>query len=299
MNVVEKKVEGDASELKVITSDAFARQESSDEMEIDLMDLALILLDKIQYIIFFLLLGAVLLNAYAYFMIEPQYESEARMYIVSASDDSVVDLTDLNIGTNLTADYEELIMSYPVLDQVVDKLQSSAEKRKSEEDPTQSEDYYEKVTGLDSEGLSKMITISNPSDTRILDVTASSGDPELSCDIANTVVAVAIDYLPKTMGTEEPNIAQEARAALRKSSPSLFKYTLIGALLGALLYCGFVIVRYMLDDTVHTAEDIEKYFGLVPLTSIPDIDMVNESHEKRKKQRARKKKRKKSERGDK
>lgn len=271
MNVVEKRAENDATELKVITSDAFGRQENSDEMEIDLVDLALMLLDRVHYIIFFLLLGAVMLNAFAYFFIAPKYESMARMYIVSASDDSVVDLTDLNIGTNLTADYEELIMSYPVLDQVIEKMDLD----------------------IDFTALSKMITITNPSDTRILNVTVSSEDPELSRDIANTVVAVAIDYLPRTMGTDEPNIAQEARTALRKSSPSLFKFTLIGALLGALLYCGCVIVRYMLDDTVHTAEDIEKYFGIVPLTSIPDISMVNENHEKRKKKRAKEMKKKK------
>ncbi len=271
MNVVEKKVENETAELKVITSDAFQRQENSDEMEIDLVDLSLMLLDRVHYIIFFLLLGALLLNAYAYFFIAPKYESTARMYIVSASDDSVVDLTDLNIGTSLTADYEELIMSYPVLDQVIEK------------------------TGLDvdSTELSKMISITNPTDTRILNVTVTSEDPELSRDIANTVVAVAIDYLPKTMGMEEPNIAQEARAALHKSSPSLFRFTLIGALLGALLYCGFVIVRYMLDDTVHTAEDVEKYFGIVPLTSIPDIKAVNENHDKQEKKRRRKNKTKK------
>lgn len=268
-NIAEKRVDNEASEVKVITSDAFIRQDSADEMEIDLVDIGLMLLDRVHYIIMFLLLGAVCLNAFAYFFITPTYESMARMYIVSASDDSVVDLTDLNIGTSLTADYEELILSYPVLDEVIDKMG---------------------LEDIDYVALSKMISISNPADTRILNITVTSDSPELSRDIANTVVAVAIDYLPKTMGTEEPNIAQEARVPLRKSGPSLFRFTLIGALLGALLYSGFVVVRYMMDDTVHTAEDLEKYFGLVPLTSIPDIAMVNENHEKRKKQRQKMKK---------
>ncbi len=263
-NVAEKRLENEPAEVKVVTSDAFVRQDNSDEMEIDLVDLGLMLLDRVHYIVLFLLLGAVLLNAFAYFFITPTYESTARMYIVSASDDSVVDLTDLNIGTSLTADYEELILSYPVLDEVIEKMG---------------------LEDIDYEGLAEMIAIANPSDTRILNVTVTSDSPELSRDIANTVVAVAIDYLPKTMGTDEPNIAQEARVPLRKSAPSLFTYTLVGAVLGALLYCAFVVVRYMLDDTVHTTEDIEKYFGIVPLTSIPDIDMVNESHERRKKKR--------------
>lgn len=287
MNVVEKRAGEETAELKVITSDAFARQENSDEMEIDLVDLALMLLDRVHYIVFFLLLGAVLLNAFAYFFIKPTYKSEARMYIVSASDDSVVDLTDLNIGTSLTADYEELIMSYPVLDQVIDKLGLDLDPIEGDEQESGAKEWR-LGSDFDSEALSKMIEISNPTDTRILNITATSNDPELSRDIANTVVSVAISYLPKTMGMEEPNVAQEARAALRKSGPSMFRFTLIGALLGALLYCGYVILRYMLDDTVHTAEDIEKYFGIVPLTSIPDIEMVNENHEKRKKQRQKK-----------
>lgn len=268
MGVPEKMTGQEAAELKVVSGGVSLDKKESDELEIDLVDLALVLLDKLYYIIFFMLLGAVLLNAFAYFCVAPTYESTAKMYIVSASDDSVVDLTDLNIGTSLTADYEELMMSYPVLDQVIEKMNLDM-------------DYSE---------LAKMITITNPSDTRILVVTVASKDPELSRDIANTVVTVATDYLPRTMGTEEPNIAQVARVAEHKSKPSYAQYTIIGALVGLLLCCGFFIVRYMLDDTVHTAEDVEKYFGIVPLTSIPDIAAVNESHEKKKKKQARRKK---------
>ena len=67
---------------------------NDEEMEIDLLDLGNMLLDKIKYIILCLLIGAVLMNLYSYFRIAPTYTSVAKMYIVSASDDSVVDLTD-------------------------------------------------------------------------------------------------------------------------------------------------------------------------------------------------------------
>ena len=50
----------------------------------------------------------------------------------------------------------------------------------------------------------------------------------------------------------------------------------MGALLGAVLYCAFLTVRYLLDDTIRTAEDMEKYFGVVPLTSIPDSDIFED-----------------------
>ena len=62
------------------------------------------------------------MNAYSYFLVRPTYKSTAKMYVVSASKNSVVDLDALNIGTSLTADYEQLMLSYPVLEQVINKL---------------------------------------------------------------------------------------------------------------------------------------------------------------------------------
>ena len=116
------------------------------------------LLDKIKYIILCLLIGAVLMNLYSYFRIAPTYTSVAKMYIVSASDDSVVDLTDLNIGKALTLDYEDLMLSYPVLDQVIEQLDLD----------------------MTSESLAGLISITNPTDTRILKITVTTTDAELS-----------------------------------------------------------------------------------------------------------------------
>ena len=237
------------------------------DAEIDLLELAFVLLDKLHYIILCFLIGAVLANAYSYFMIKPTYQSTAKMYVVSASNDSVVDLTDLNIGTSLTADYEQLMLSYPVLEQVIDKLKL---------DTT-------------SDLLAKQISLTNPENTRILNVTVTSTEPELARDIDNTLVDVSVEYLPKTMETSAPNVAQRAKLADRKSGPSYMKYTMMGALLGAFCYCAFLIFGYLTDDTIHTPEDMEKYFGIIPLTSIPDSELYyKETSDTEKKQLFRK-----------
>lgn len=239
-----------------------------EENEIDLLDIGMALLEKLPYIILCFLVGAVLFNAYAYFFIKPTYQSTAKLYVVSASDDSIVNLQDLNIGSSLTADYEELILSYPVLDQVIDKMNLN----------------------MDSEQLAKMISLVNPTDTRVLQIVVTSTDKQQACDIANTLANVAIDYLPDTMSTNAPNIAQVARVADKKVGPSYMKYTAIGALLGALIYCIFIIIGYLMDDTIHTSEDMEKYFGIVPLTVIPeseqfrtdDVQDITQKHSNRK-----------------
>ena len=228
------------------------QKERNDEMEIDLLDLAYMLLDNWHYLLICLLAGALIFNAYSFFSINPTYQSTSKLYVVSTSDDSVVNLNDLNLGTSLTSDYEELMLSYPVLNRVIEKLDLDMS--------------YTQLRGL--------YTLNNPTDTRVLQITATTTDPQLSMDLAETMAVEAASYLPDTMSTKAPNIAQHARLPEHKAGPSYFKYTMMGGLLGLILCAGVLIIRYLMDDTVHSAEEMEKYFGLVPLTTIPESDQV-------------------------
>ena len=265
MSLINNRNEESTPEFEVISGgkedvrSSFADR-TEEETEIDLIDLAWALLDKIHYIVLCFLIGAVIMNAYSYFLVRPTYKSTAKMYVVSASKKSVVDLDALNIGTSLTADYEQLMLSYPVLEQVINKLNLD----------------------MDSDTLAKMITLENPTDTRILNINVVSTDPKSARDIANTLMDVSVDYLPKTMSTNAPNVAQKAKLADHKDGPSYTKYTMIGALAGAFLYCMYLVVKYLMDDTIHTADDMEKYFDIVPLAVIPDVEeLASEKQQKK------------------
>ena len=265
MSLINNRNEESTPEFEVISGgkedvrSSFADR-TEQEAEIDLIDLAWALLDKIHYIVLCFLIGAVIMNAYSYFLVRPTYKSTAKMYVVSASKNSVVDLDALNIGTSLTADYEQLMLSYPVLEQVINKLNLD----------------------MDSDTLAKMITLENPTDTRILNIKVVSTDPKSARDIANTLMDVSVDYLPKTMSTNAPNVAQKAKLADHKDGPSYTKYTMIGALAGAFLYCMYLVVKYLMDDTIHTADDMEKYFDIVPLAVIPDVEeLASEKQQKK------------------
>lgn len=230
-------------------------KKESEEVEIDLLELAMALLEKWHFIAMCFMIGAIVLNLYSYLLVKPTYESTAKLYVVAASNDSVVNLQDLNIGTSLTKDYEELILSYPVLNDVIKNLKLD----------------------MTTEDLTGMILLENPADTRVLRVTVTSTDPVEAKNIANEVVKVAQKYLPDTMSTPEPNIAESARVAEHKSAPSNLKFTIIGGMLGLLISAGWIIFMFMMDDTIHSAEDMEKAFGIVPLTTIPENKAFNQS----------------------
>lgn len=239
-------------------------KDTDDEITIDLKEIAYVLMEKLHYIVMFLLVGAVVFNMYSYFLIKPTYTSTSRLYVVSATKDSVVNFSDLSVGTNLTKDYVELLLSYPVLDKVSEKIEK---------------DYDYKIS---SESLQKMISLENPEDTRILNINVTTTDPKVSKTIANALADEAVEYIPDTMGTFKPNIAQVAREAKVKTGPSYLKYTAIGALLGVLLCMAWFIFKYLSDDTIKTKEDIEKYFGMTPLAVLPYVENDEESEDSEK-----------------
>ena len=63
---------------------------------------------------------------------------------------------------------------------------------------------------------------------------------------------------------------QEAVLPMEKSSPSLSKNVIIGALALLAVVLVFLTVIYLMDDTIKTSEDVEKEFGIMPLTVIPE-----------------------------
>ena len=91
--------------------------------EIDLVELFYVMWGHAWQIILCLILGAAIAFGVTKFLITPLYQATSSIYIVSASNNSVVDLTDLQIGAQLTADYQELLLSRPLLEDVIANLE--------------------------------------------------------------------------------------------------------------------------------------------------------------------------------
>lgn len=249
-----KQVEQNPNDFIVVPAD------SIDDDTVDLGKIFGVLLSHIHYIILCFLVGALLFSAYAYFMKHPTYQSTAKLYAVTASEDAVVNIADLNIGQALTKDYEELIYSYPVMEDVIDKLNLD----------------------ITADKLSSMIEIENPEDTRVLRITTTADEPKMAQKITNTLLESLRTYLPRTMSTSKPNVVQRGKLDEKKVGPSYIKYLLLGGVLFAAIYCVILIIRFLLDDTLKTAEDIENEFGFAPLTVIPENDIFIEEDEKKK-----------------
>lgn len=228
----------------------------NDEIEIDLMEILFFLKRKILIIFAAMLAGGIIVGAYSHYLVDPIYESTARLYILTQST-SLTSLADIQVGTSLTQDYKELIKSRTVVEQVIDNLNLNR--------------TYNQM-------LSQM-TIENTTNTRIISITIQDVDPATAKRIVDEFIKVSAVNISNIMATDEPRVIEFGNLPVFPSSPNVPRNIMIGVLLGLFLAVAVLVVVFILDDTVKTADDIEKYLGLNTLTSIP----LRQNEEKSKK----------------
>lgn len=229
----------------------------NDEMEIDLWEVFLVLLGKLPLMIAAGLFTALIAFLYTMFVVTPEYESTTKIYILSRQNSDNVTYSDLQAGTQLTQDYAELIQSRFVLEEVIEQL------------------------GLDMDysALKRKVSVNTPADTRILSITVTDGNPVTAMRIANAVREASGAHIQNVMDIEAVNVAETANLPTAKASPDVGKNTVLGGMLGVLIVAVIAVIAYLTNDTIQTAEDVERYLGLSTLAIIP----LNEGEKKTRK----------------
>ena len=217
-----------------------------DEIEIDLKEVFYLLLSHWKSIFLAMLIGAAIFGAYHTFLLKPSYQADASIYITST--DSMISFSDLQLSAALTDDYANIIKSRTVLNRVIDELDLN----------------------LNYKQLGALISVDNPDSTHIVDIKVTCDDPELSRNITNALMNISVDPIYQVIGSGEPTVIDYAMAeAVQDVTPSLKKYLMLGALLGALLVCAIVVLRMLTDTTLKTVDDIDRYLHLPVLAAVP------------------------------
>lgn len=233
----------------------------NEELTIDLKGL-LLKVKKYWYFILIGFLAGVLLGIMYKAFSTPQYKASSLVYLRNG--DSSISLQDLQIGSELTKDYEVIFKSRPNLEKVISKLNL---------------DYtYEELNG--------MVTINNLTDTRILKVEVVSDDPKISKDIANEVVSYGMDSV-REIDSQEPYLVEKAIQNNESISTSLIKLIAIGGLLGVLIALGIIFLRFTLSENIQSIEDVERSLNLPVLAVVMEDKGLN--YKKRSNKKIRKK----------
>lgn len=238
------------------------------ELEIDLVALLLKIKSLWYLVVMGVLLGTFASLMYVGFFKVPYYASTSEVYIRSAS--KSISLQDLEIGQQLTNDYEIIFKSRPNLEKVIETLNLD----------------------MAATSLAGMISINNPEDTRILQVTVTSRDPNLSKDIANEVVNFGMDSI-REIDSQEPYLIESAIANNAKVGSSVKTITLIGAMVGAMISMGLIFLKFILSDKIQSVNDVERTLDLPVLTVVSEdknLSYFKKSNSKKHKKKKHRKK---------
>lgn len=225
-------------------------QEKDEEVTIDLLELLQQLWSKAWLLILVTILGGAAALGITAGLITPLYQSTTKIYVMNQQSEENLTYSDMQLGTQLTSDYAVLVTSRPVIEETI------------------------QVLGLNRtyEQAADMVSVSNEEGTRILSITVTSTSPEVAQQMANQVRESAAEHIQEVMGIEAVNTVEEANYPDHPSSPSYSRNLVLGALVGFVLAAAFVVIRYLLDDTIHTPEDVEKYLELSVLGTLPLIE---------------------------
>lgn len=218
-----------------------------DEMEIDLREIFYALKKRIFMILAVGLLCGCLSCVYTKFFMTPVYTSTSSMLVLT-KETTLSSLADLQMGSQLTKDYTVLTTSREVLQKVIENQELN----------------------ISYKALKSCITLDNPTDTRILNVSVTYPDAEKAKAIVDELANVASSYIGDKMEVIPPKIIEDGEIPTVQTSPSMSKNTMLGLVAGLILSAGIVVVITIMNDSIKTEDDIEKYLGISTLAVVPD-----------------------------
>lgn len=231
---------------------------NSDVMTIDLVEVFQVIWHWLWLIVLVALACGTAAYAFSKFVLPEEFESTTKIYVLDKSGaggtNSQSTYSDLQVGMQLTKDYVELIKSRTVLEAVM---------KDNHLDQTYTYEQF-----------AETVNVQTPADTRIVTITVTNHDPALAQKLADDIRKRSSELIINTMQIDAVNTYEKANYPDRKSAPSCGRWAVVAALIGALAVSAIVIVRYLLDDTIKTSDDVEKYLGLSNLAMIPFDESV-------------------------
>ena len=225
-----------------------------EKFEIDVFQLVKVLWKRKFLIVLAALVAGLAAFAYSSFVIQPQYTSTTRIYVVNRNQADKPGLTnqDLQAGSYLVKDYREIILSQDVLEKVV----------------------ADQNLTMDAKTLGRKVSVTVPADTRIVSISVRDGKPEEASRIANALREVAAQKIISVTRVSDVTTLDEARPATSPSSPNIRRNTIMAILAASGIVILIVLLVELLDDRVKRPEDIEEVMHISLLGVIPNLEKL-------------------------
>lgn len=227
-----------------------------DEIEIDLLKEAKVLLRNIWLI----LAAALLFGSAAYLgtklLIAPTYRSSFTAYVNNRAEQESTTLSssDITAARSLVSTYAAILTSRAVLTETAEAANLDL-------------DFEE----MKDSAINRLVSTETVDDTELIQVNVTMNDPEEAVAYAEAMVEIAPSYITKVVEGSSMQIIDTPSTPHTIYGPSYLRNTVIGIFLGGVLAAIVVVLRDLLDDRVKSVTELEERYGIPVMGIIPDL----------------------------
>lgn len=219
--------------------------------EIDLREIFSIVLRKWWVIVLFMVVAVAVTTYVTRVMIEPIYEASSTLFIGTEKNSVAgISFSDLQVDDQLVVDYQELIKTRLVTEEVIENLNLS----------------------LTVDDFVGRLNVSGIKDSRFMHIVFQDTDPQRAANIANKLTDSLVSNAEEIVGVENVMVVDKAVVPASPVSPNLMMNVAISAVLGAMLGMFLIMLLHMLDNTFKREDDLERELGVTVLGVVPEFD---------------------------
>ena len=234
---------------EIVATVRSAEGETSDSIEktIDFTELLLFFLNKLWIIVLITCVCGAGAYFYSRFTTVPLYKSTAKIYLMDKNSDKI-NSANINVASSTVEDSMKLIKEEVLVSEALQNL----------------------ALDISYSSVSPYITVTNESDSLIINVSVSNADPKIACAIVNELCDVSTEKIKNIIGIDQVNVFSYGKEATAPSNLAYSSTALKAALVGFALTCAVLFVIFYFDDKIKSPADIEHYLGLTVLGTIPN-----------------------------
>ncbi len=215
------------------------------ELEINYAELFRVLLKKLWIAVLAAVVFAVGMGFYTVNYVTPMYTSTSKLYVYNSSS-TTVSVSDITTSGYLANDYMQFLYSSSIMESVAEQ--------------------FDDFSPAD---IKRMVSVSNPSDTRVLTISTTATDPQIARRINNAVCNEFVDFVSELVSEGHVSIYDPATLPTAPSSPSVSRNILLGAFFGFAIPMLIVAVRFCLHNVITSAESVESALELKVIGKVP------------------------------
>ena len=214
---------------------------------------------KWKWIIITILVGIITSFIYSFFIAKTTYEAEVKVFVgkekFKNTSEEYIEMEEYTSDEVLM--YQRLIKTHSELINSKDLLNAAIDKNSYE---------------LNLQEVRKSLSIEPVVDTQILKLKYESESAQLSYDMLYEITKVYIETIEELYPNINISLIQQTDVSTSSPTNKLLVGGGVGAILGACIAIGIIILLQITNNTFKTKEELEKYINLNVIGLIPKTE---------------------------